>query len=1191
VTSYRLPLAGQGASALGPDRDQLLDVTFEGLTLDARPGDTLAAALLASGVRTVAHSVRLGRPRGVYAAGVEEPNALVAVTGPRAEPIATATTVEVHDGTAATGLWGQGRLDGRPDRSTYDAVHHFCEVAVVGAGPAGLAAALAAARTGVRVLLVDDRPAPGGSLLRQEEVAWAQRLADELATHPEVTHLQRTTVVGYYDDNYLVAVQRFPAAAAGTAADGAEGHVRERVWRIRAGEVVLATGAHERPLVLAGNDVPGVMLAESVRAYLLRHSVLPGERVVLFTTHDDAYRVAMDLLVVGAHVVIVDPRPAGARPVLAGEVPTGTVLSGCVVTGTLTGADGALTAVTVASADDPAGPTTELPADLLALSGGWNPAVHLYSQSGGELVHDEQVGSFLPSPVAPRRPGARRQRVRVAGAAAGLRTTAEAVHDGRRAGAAAAGAQDPVDAQAEDRPAPPADGLAETPRPPARLHLVAPDGVDPGSLDTHFVDLQRDVTVADLARATGAGLGSVEHVKRYTTAGTAHDQGKTSGVLATAVVAQLLGVEPGELGTTTYRPPYTPVAFAALAGRERGRLYDPVRTTGAHAWHEAHGARFEPVGQWLRPWFYPRATAEGGEEDLAAAVARECRAARTGVAFLDGSTLGTIEVAGPDAGAFLDLLCTNLISSLKVGSVRYEVMCEPTGMVLDDGTVSRLAPDRFLVTTTTGNAARVLDWMEEWLQTEWPQLRVWCTSVTEQEATMAVVGPRSRELVGTLAPDLDVSPDAFGFMTWRDAPVAGLPARVARISFSGELAYEVNVAWSDAAALWDAVWAAGEPLGLTPYGTEAMHVLRAEKGYPIIGQDTDGTVTPQDLGMGWVVSKKKPDYLGKRSHARPDNLRPDRKHLVGLLPLDPALLLPEGSQLVEEEVLVEGRLPAPPVPMLGHVTSSYPSAALGRTFALALCRSGRDRVGGTVAVVVDGVAHRVRVTSPVLVDPDGDRRDGDPGAPPWSAPSARPAGTLRTVPPTTPLAGYRDRLAAVAPDPAVLSLQELAPRRQLDLRVRPGTPAAAAVADRLGVALPAATGAVTGADGLAVLALGPDEYLLLADGAPDHPALDLAALRAALGGDGAVTDVSAARTTVVLAGRHARAVLAHGVAVDLDALTPGRCVQSLLAQCAVVLRGVGEPGTAADRLEVLVRSSFAAHLADWLLLSAPEHAR
>jgi sarcosine oxidase subunit alpha len=469
------------------------------------------------------------------------------------------------------------------------------------------------------------------------------------------------------------------------------------------------------------------------------------------------------------------------------------------------------------------------------------------------------------------------------------------------------------------------------------------------------------VTVADIERATGTGMRSVEHVKRYTTAGTAHDQGKTSGTLTSGVVAGLLGVEVGELGTTTFRPPYAPVSFAALAGRDRGMRYDPVRVTALHEWHVAQGAPFENVGQWKRPWYYPRAG-----EDMVTAVLRECRAAREGVATMDASTLGKIEVSGPDAAVLLDRLYTNMMSTLKAGFIRYGVMCRPDGMVFDDGTVSRLAEDRFLVTTTTGNAGAVLDWMEEWLQTEWPELRAHCTSVTEQWATIAVVGPRSRDVLAALAPGLDVSRAGFGFMTWRDTDIAGLPGRVCRISFSGELAYELNVSWWDAAALWEAVLAAGAAHGITPYGTETMHVLRAEKGYPIIGQDTDGTVTPYDLGLGWAVSKKKADFVGKRSFARADTGRADRKQLVGLLPDDGRTLLPEGAHLVA----------TPSLPALGHVTSSYHSAALGRPFALALIRGGRDRIGERVYAPLGDDLVPVTITGAVLFDPEGARRDG-----------------------------------------------------------------------------------------------------------------------------------------------------------------------------------------------------------------------
>ncbi len=499
------------------------------------------------------------------------------------------------------------------------------------------------------------------------------------------------------------------------------------------------------------------------------------------------------------------------------------------------------------------------------------------------------------------------------------------------------------------------------------LWLVPAESGDPAQWTEHFVDLQRDSTVADVWRAIGAGMRSVEHVKRYTTIGTGSDQGKTSAVNAIGVIADALQAEtPGEVGTTTFRPPYTPVSFALLAGRDRGELHDPVRTTPMHSWHVAHGAEFENVGQWKRPWYYPRPG-----EDMAAAVRRECLAARTGVAMMDATTLGKIEIVGPDAPEFLNRIYTNAFAKLPVGKARYGVMCTPDGMVFDDGVSMRLAADRYLMTTTTGNAAVVLEWLEEWLQTEWPHLAVHCTSVTEQWATVAVVGPDSREVVARLAPDLDVSAEAFGFLEFREAVLGnGIPARICRISFSGELAFEINVAAWYGLAVWEAVHEAGQDFGITPYGTETMHVLRAEKGFVIVGQDTDGTVTPYDLGMDWVVSKRK-DFVGKRSFARPDTARDDRKQLVGLLPVDPAELLPEGAHLVELGVRWE-----PPVPMLGHVTSSYRSAILDRTFAMALVRNGRQRIGEVLHVPVDGRSIPVEVTEPVFYDVEGARRDG-----------------------------------------------------------------------------------------------------------------------------------------------------------------------------------------------------------------------
>ncbi|MFF5287878.1 2Fe-2S iron-sulfur cluster-binding protein [Paractinoplanes globisporus] len=879
------------------DRSRPLRFRFDGRDYTGYEGDTLASALLANGVHRTGASIRLGRPRGIFSAGVEEPNALVQIEEPFPEPMLPATTVELYDGLVARGLGGRGRLADRPDPARYDAIHAHCDVLVVGAGPAGLAAASAAASAGGRVIVIDDQPRPGGSLLG------AGSPVPELPPNPELRLLTRTTAFGYYDDNYVVAVER----RTNHLGANAPAHLsRERIWRIRAREVVLATGAHERSLAFADNDRPGVMLAGAARTYVNRYGVRPGRRAVVMTTNDSAYAAALDLHAAGVEIAAVaDLRPGGSPAWAQRCAERGIdVLDGHAVARVI--GEDRVSAVTLRRKDG--GPARDLDADLLLVSGGWNPVAALYSQAGGRLTYDEELGAFRPD-------GSCRQAVTVVG-----------THT---------------------------PGIAVWTLP----------GGDPA---TAFVDLQRDVTVADLERATGTGMRSVEHVKRYTTAGTAHDQGKTSGTLTSGVVAGLIGAEIGELGTTTFRPPYAPVSFAALAGRDRGLRYDPVRVTALHAWHEAHGAPFENVGQWKRPWYYP-----GDGEDMVTAVLRECRAAREGVAMMDASTLGKIEVGGPDAAVLLDRLYTNMMSTLKVGAVRYGVMCRPDGMVLDDGTVSRLAEDRFLVTTTTGNAAAVLDWMEEWLQTEWPELRVHCTSVTEQWATVAVVGPRSREVVAALSPGLDVSREGFGFMTWRDAVLAGIPGRVFRISFSGELAYELNVSWWDAAALWDAVLAAGAAHGITPYGTETMHVLRAEKGYPIIGQDTDGTVTPYDLGLGWAVSKKKPDFVGKRSFSRADTSRADRKQLVGLLPDDGRTLLPEGAHLVETPAL-----PEPPVPTLGHVTSAYHSAALGRTFALALVRGGRDRIGERVFAPLGDDLVPVTITSSVLYDPEGARRDG-----------------------------------------------------------------------------------------------------------------------------------------------------------------------------------------------------------------------
>ena len=854
---------------------------------------------------------------------------------------------------------GLGRAPDAPDPDSYDKMSVHCDVLVVGGGPAGIAAALAAGEAGARVLLVDEQATLGGALIGlrhrvdgADGAAWAGSAAERLAAMPEVRVLTRTSLFGYYDHNSLSALERRtdhlgPRAPAGMS--------RQRLWNIKARRVVLATGAHERPLVFADNDRPGIMLASAAQRYLNHYAALPGKRAVLFTNNDDAYQAAHDIVDAGGTVAaVVDCRPEPAAPLATKLKEAGVALhTGSVIAATHgTKRVRAVTVATIGKDGRVGGSLRRIGCDSVLVSGGWNPAVHLFSQSAGKLTFEEARGIFLP--------GRAPQALEVAGAANGSFGLTACLAEGASAGARAAQAAGFGDGTATAVPP------VEAPEPGAIAPLWLVPGLKPlgHGKAKHMVDHQDDVTAADIQLAAREGFRSVEHVKRYTTVGMGTDQGKTSNVNGLAILADALGKTVPEVGTTTYRPPYTPVAFGALAGRDRGALMDPVRRTAMHEWHEAEGAVFEPVGQWHRPWWYPKPG-----EDKHAAVARECRAVREAVGILDASTLGKIDIKGPDAATLLDMVYTNAFSTLKVGRVRYGLMCGDDGMVFDDGTTARLGENHYLMTTTTGNAAHVLEWLEEWLQTEWPELKVYCTSVTEQWATVALAGPKARDVLATVAPELALDTDSFPFMCVKEGIVAGVNARVFRISFTGELSFEINVPWHHGRHLWEALMQAGAEHGIAPYGTEAMHVLRAERGFIIMGQETDGTTTPQDLGMDWIVSKKKPDFLGKRAWAREDTRREDRKQLVGILTDNPSTVLPEGTQLVDKP----GR---PPLPMIGHVTSSYASATLGRSIALALVKGGRARMGETIHAAPESGFLPCKVTEPVFYDPEGAKRDG-----------------------------------------------------------------------------------------------------------------------------------------------------------------------------------------------------------------------
>jgi len=987
MSAHRLPAGGR------IDRTRPIGFTFDGRRYAGFAGDTLASALLANGVRLVGRSFKYHRPRGIFSAGAEEPNALVQLgTGARTEPNVRATQIEIFEGLTAhsqncwpslrfdlgeasnllsplfpagfyykTFMWppsfwhlyerlirraaGMGETSREPDPDRYEHVHAHCDVLIVGAGPAGLAAALAAGRSGARVLLADEQAELGGSLLGEPADhaahAWRETTLAALRDLPETRLLPRTTAFGYYDHNYLGLLERVSDHLGPKAPPHLPRQVR---WKVRARQVVLATGAIERPLVFPGNDRPGVMLAGAVRTYLNRYAVRP-DRAVVLTNNDSAYATALDLYAARIGVTVVDtrPDPSGALPARARASGIRVLAAHAI---TVTRGHRRVREVEVRPIWDGQveGGAERILCDIVAVSGGWNPTIHLQSQSRARPRYDEERAIFLPgTPI---------QAERSAGACNGAFTLAACLREGAQAGVEAATAA----GFAAELPALPAiEDATEQPAQP--LWQVPGKG-------KAFVDLQNDVTAADIGLALREGYRSVEHVKRYTTTGMGTDQGKTSNVNALGLIAAATGQAIPEIGVTTFRPPYTPVTFGAVVGRNCGALFDPVRRTPMHAWHEAEGAVFEDVGQWKRPWYYPRAG-----ETMAEAVDREVAAARKGVVILDASTLGKIDLQGRDVAEFLNRIYTNAWSKLAIGRCRYGLMLGEDGMVFDDGVTTRPGERHYLMSTTSGGAARVLAWLEEWLQTEWPELQVFCTSVTDQWATISLSGPETRKLMAELVDDVDLDPAAFPHMSLREGHVQGVPARVFRISFTGELGYEIQVPASYGLPLWERCIAAGAKYGIMPYGTEAMHVLRAEKGYIIAGQDTDGTVTPQDLGMEWIVAQQKPDFVGRRSLARADVARDDRKQLVGLLPDDPQALLEEGAQIVAAP---GGKIPAV---MIGHVTSSYRSPNIGRTFALAMVRRGRERLGQKLYVpMLDGtITITVTVTDPVFIDKEGEQ--------------------------------------------------------------------------------------------------------------------------------------------------------------------------------------------------------------------------
>jgi sarcosine oxidase subunit alpha len=975
---------------------------FDGKSYSALEGDTVASALLANGVHLVGRSFKYHRPRGIVSAGAEEPNALIGVErdAARKQPNVRATVQDVFDGMKVisqnrwpslafdvgavnnllapffaagfyykTFMWpkqawkhvyepqiraaaGLGVSPTEDDTDHYSSRYAHCDVLVIGAGVAGLSAALAAAKTGARVIICDEQGQVGGALHYDKSVtidgqdgyAWAQATAANLAKMDNVTVLPRTTAFGYYAQNFVGLNERVTEHLAKPD----KKLPRERLWQVRAKRVIIATGAIERHMVFANNDRPGIMLASAARTFLNHFGVAVGKKVGVYTANDSAYEAAFDLKRAGITVAaIVDSREQPGEGVLTEARSLGIeVLTGHGVVDT----GGKLRVSSMSVARNGGGSARKIAIDALLMSAGWTPSVHMFSQSRGKVAYDFESQRFLPGTYA--------QDCLSVGVCNGTNDLQATIEESMAAGELMSNASGFT--ASEKLALQGANAFAWT-----GGMAGAAEGAGPDTTVKAFIDFQNDVCAKDIRLAVREGMHSIEHIKRFTTNGMATDQGKLSNIHGLAIAAETLGREIPKVGLTTFRAPYTPVTFGTLINHSRGDLFDPTRKTPMHALEEAEGAVFEDVGQWKRAWYYPRAG-----EDMHQAVNRECKTVRDVAGIFDASTLGKIEVVGPDAAQFLNLIYTNSWDTLKPGRCRYGIMLREDGFVYDDGVVGRMAENRFHVTTTTGGAARVMNHMEDYLQTEFPHLNVWLTSATEQWAVIAVQGPKAREIIAPLVEGIDLSNEAFPHMSVREGKICGVPTRLFRMSFTGETGFEVNVPADFGPAVWAAIYERAQALGACAYGTEAMHILRAEKGYIIVGQDTDGTVTPEDASLGWAVGKKKADFVGIRGLRRPDLVADGRKQLVGLLTKDPKVVLEEGAQIVAD--------PNQPLPMtmIGHVTSAYWSENCGRSIALALVAGGKAKIGQTLYVPMPDKTIAVEVSDMVFFDKEGGRING-----------------------------------------------------------------------------------------------------------------------------------------------------------------------------------------------------------------------
>ncbi|WP_298290287.1 sarcosine oxidase subunit alpha family protein [uncultured Litoreibacter sp.] len=990
------------------DRNTSVTFEFNGRKLKGFKGDTLASALLSNDQILVGRSFKYHRPRGIVAAGPEEPNALMNLgENGHFEPNARATTTEIFSGLTAQSqnhwpsldydvgvvnnyasrfmpagfyyktfihprpAWkhvfepfirkaaGLGKAPKERDADTYEHFYAFVDVLIVGGGVAGLLAAERAGKAGAKVLLLEQSahwggraPVDGAEIEGRPADAWVTNTVHALENMGNVTMRKRCMGAGVYDHGYALGYERLTDHMAPSTAP------RHRLWRIRAKHIITATGAIERPLSFAGNDVPGVMLAGSVRDYVVNYGTSVGDRTVVVTNNDDAYRTALILKDAGLDVpCIVDARPHGGGALMEKAKAEGIRVETGKAIAKVKGGKRVEGVALCAQAGEGA-VLEEIACDAVAMSGGWSPVVHLWSHCGGKLIWDDAHAHFRPDPAKAPTGADGKGFVSVVGIANGAMNTAECLTD------AVKGTNTVLTDLGFSPKRTAAPKAAEEPETPMAAVWKMPQGASYKLRSKMFLDYQNDVKVSDVQLAAQEGFESVEHTKRYTTLGMATDQGKLSNINGLAILADSLNAEIPKVGTTTFRPPYHPISMGAIAGEASREIFQPIDKTPLHQWGEDNGAHWEPVGHWRRAYCYRKP-----EESVEQAVNREVKAVRDSLGLLDASTLGKIIVKGPDAGKFLDMMYTNMMSNLKPGKCRYGLMCSENGFLSDDGVAARIDDDTWLCHTTTGGASRIHAHMEEWLQTEWWDWKVYTANLTEQYAQIAVVGPNARKVLEKLG-GMDVSKEALGFMEWKEGKIGGFDARAFRISFSGELSYEIAVPASQGRAFWDALMEAGQEFNVTPYGTECLHILRAEKGFIMIGDETDGTVIPQDLGLHWALSKKKDDYLGKRAQQRDHMTDPNRWKLVGLETVDGSVL-PDGAYAVADGTNENGQRNTE-----GRVTSTYYSANLDKGIAMGLVLNGPDRMGEVITFPkVDGTEVQAKICDPVFYDKDGEKQN------------------------------------------------------------------------------------------------------------------------------------------------------------------------------------------------------------------------